>query len=393
MKPRLLINIICLICLFLILGGMTGCQAPAQGEPGGDAPAVISVWYTFSGNAEQELLKQFERINKEHPEVLVKGEKVPATKLVDQAWYLQAGGEGPEIFIADRSIIFDLYEKGIISPVLADNYPAYPAAKTIFTFNQQEFAAPWLTDVPLLYYRQDKIQTPPVSFGDLLGKKVPVAVKALNTALLSPWWLAEGGSLTSAGIPVLDSQANSAFLNTLLSLRSAGILLSDNQALEKFMQGDVNYLWSWASDASTLNQAGVAWGSVPLNSLFPTKGKVLLAKTVGIANSSIKTVPVLENSIRLVQEELLKTEAQAALAEAGGYLPGSDIYYQGSKPGSFKAAIESSLKTAWPLEGYLLDWKLLTLQDRAWQNISGGAKIEGELAKTQQEAQEIAKNP
>ncbi len=390
MKRRLLINI---ICLFLILGSMSGCKAPAQGKPGGDAPAVISVWYSFSGSEEQELLKQFDRISKEHPEVLVKGEKVPEAKFVDQAWYLQAGGEGPEIFIANRSVIFALYEKGIISPVLVDNYPAYPAAKTMFTFNRQEFAAPWLTDVPLLYYRRDKVQAPPASLGELLGKKTPVAVKALNTALLSAWWQAEGGSLTSAGVPALDSQMNSTFLNTLLSLRSAGILLSDNQVLKRFIQGEVNYLLSWASDAPTLNQAGVDWGSVPLNSLFPTNGKVLLDKTMGIANSSIKTVPGQENSIRLVQEELLKTEVQAALAEAGRYLPGSDTYYKGSKSGSFNAAIESSLKNAWSLEGYLLDWKLLPLQDKAWQNIAGGAKIESELTKAQQEALELVENP
>lgn len=388
MKKRLLINI---ISIFLIIGSMTGCgNAATQGKPGGEAPAVISVWYSIGGKEEQELLKQFDRINKEHPEVVVKGEKISEAKFVDQVWNFQAGGEGPEIFITSRTIIFALYEKGAISPVLADKYSAYPSAKAGFTFNQQPFAAPWLLDVPLLYYRKDKVQEVPASLAVIMEKKAPIAVKSFNTNLLSPWWKAEGGSFTLAEVPSLDSQTNFAFLKKLLSLRSEGLLIFD-QASERFRQGEVNYLLSWASESVALTQAGVDWGSISLNSLLGINGKVLLDKTIGIANSSIKTVPAMEESIRLVEEELLKVETEASMQKAGGKLPAGDIFYEGAQIGTLKAQVAVTLKNAWSLEGYLPDWKLLPLQDKAWQNIAGGAKIEGELAIIQQTALEMGR--
>ncbi len=105
--------------------------------------------------------------------------------------------------------------------------------------------------------------------------------------------------------------------------------------------------------------------------------------TVGIANSSIKTVPALENAIRLVEEELLGTEAETLMHKAGGYVPVNPAYYDGSAPGSFNDQIAKTLENAWVLEGYTLDWKLLGIQDRAWDSIFRGAKIEAELAKEQ----------
>lgn len=391
MKKRLAIYI---ICLFLLLGGITGCEkAPKQGTPGGDAPAVVSVWYSLSGNEEQELLKQFKRINQEYPEVIVKGEKVPEAGFVDQVWNLQAGGEGPEIMITSRPIIFALYEKGTISPVLADKYPAYPSAKAVFTFNQQPFAAPWLTDVPLVYYRKDKVSQPPASLAELAEKKAPLAVKSFDTSLLSPWWKAEGGTLTLSDAPALNSPANAAFLNKLISLRSEGLLIFDNLAVERFAKGEINYLLSWASDSTALTQAGIDWGSISLNTLLGSNGKALLDKTIGIANSSIKTVPAMEEAIRLVEEELLKAETQASLQKAGGKQPAGDTYYEGSKIESLNAQVALTLTNAWSLEGYYLDWKLLSLQDKGWQNIAGGAKIESELLSIQQRAQELAEKP
>lgn len=389
MKKSLLIN---MIILFLVIGSITGCgNIAAQGKHNGEAPAVISVWYSLGGKAEQELVKQFDRINKEHPEVVVKGEKISEAKFVDQVWNFQAGGEGPEIFITSRPVIFALYEKGAISPVLADKYTAFPAAKAVFTFNQQPFAAPWLTDVPLLYYRKDKIQEVPVSLAAIMEKKVPIGVKSFNAGLLSPWWKAEGGSFILSGKPALDSQTNLAFLNKLLSLRSEGLLIVD-QASERFRQGEINYLLSWASESTALTQAGVDWGSISLNSLLGSNGKVLLDQTIGIANSSIKTFPAMEDAIRIVQEELLKAETEASMQKAGGKLPVEETFYDGAKIDTLNAQVALTLKEAWHLEGYLSDWKLLPLQDKAWQNITQGANIEGELTIIQQTALKVEKS-
>ncbi|HHV65765.1 MAG TPA: extracellular solute-binding protein [Peptococcaceae bacterium] len=387
MKNRIIVKKIIVyslgLCLFFSL--LNGCgQEPKRGTPGGVAPDVISVWYSLMGETEKELLRQFERISQEYPEVIVKGEYIPEGKFLEQVWTLQAGGEGPEIFITSRSVIAALYEKGAISPVLADNYSAYPAAEAVFTYNQQPFAVPLLTDVPLLYYRQDKVPVPPASLAEIIAKKQPIAVKALDLDLLCSWWKAEGGSLTLAGKPALNSANNVAFLTKLLSLRAERLLTFD-QAIPRFNQGEVNYLLAWASDSAALDKAGVSWGCLALNSLL-FNGKALPVQTIGIANSSIKTIPALEESIKLVEEELLKVETQTSLHKASGKMPALESYYQEAGGDSIKAQTAVSLKNAWYLEGYSLEWELFPMLNQAWQNAAGGAKIEGELANAQQQA-------
>lgn len=377
--------------LVLIIFTAGGClQAPNQGKPGGKAPAVVSVWYSLTADEEKELLKQFERINLEHPEVLVKGKYVPEKEFVDLVWKVQAGGEGPEIFIARRQIIYDLYKKGALSPVLARNYSAFIPAKAVFTFNNQLFAVPWLTDVPLLYYRTDKISKAPESLTELFDQKAVIGIPGIDTALLSPWWKAEGGSLILDGAPSLDSPVNSAFLEKLLYLKSQGIVTFDSHALSRFIRGEINYLLSWASHAPVLDRYKVSWSSVSLSTLLGDNGRALLDNTVGIANSSIKSVPGMEEAIRIVEEELLKAEVQSAMQEAGRRLPVNEKCYS-FQTGSYQAETARVLRSAWVLGGASPEWRLVPLQNATWQNILAGSDLESELAKAQQQAAELWK--
>lgn len=387
MKKKLFISVLC----FLMLISVSGCrQAPAQGKPGGEAPAVISVWYTLAGGNETQLLKQFDRINKLCPEVIIRGQKMPEAGFVEKVWNLQAGGEGPEIMIAPRPIILALYAKGAISPVLADSDQTYPAALAVYTFNQQPFAAPWLADVPLLYYRKDKVQ-PPATMNNLITAPNTVACGTFDFSLFSPWWKAEGGILSLNESPALDAQSNLAFANKIISLKSEGRILFDNQALEKFKTGEVNYYLGWSSDSTGFDKSGVPWGCASLSSLLGPNGKALLDRSLGIANSAVKTVPELEDAIRLVEAELLKTETETPMRQVSGYMPLSSAYYSNGEATSYNEQVRITLENAFYAEGYQLDWKLLNLADQAWKNIAAGANIETELAKEQQSALDSVK--
>lgn len=381
MEKRGWIYLVCLLLMLIPLGCM---KRPMQGKPGGEAPVVISVWYTLEDRNEEELLRQFARINSERSEVIIKGEKVAESKFVERIWKLQAGGEGPEIMIASRSTLHRLYEKGAISPVLVDeeSFPSYPAAQAVFSYNQQSFAAPWLGDVPLLYYRTDKVVKPPLSFTDLIEKKNTIALKTMNVGLLGSWWKAEGGNFSSQEIPVLNSPANVMFAQKLFSMQEDGLLSIGAGAQERFYQGDVHYLLSWASDKLMLDRKQVTWNSVAMTSLAGSSGKVILDQMIGIANSSIKTVPAIENAIRLVEEELLSIQTQTAMQKAGGQVPLNLLYYEGTTD-SFNTQVDMTLKNAWPMEGLAVDWKLLQLQNTAWDNIVKGAQVESELEKAQ----------
>ncbi|AHF11046.1 MULTISPECIES: ABC transporter substrate-binding protein [Dehalobacter] len=383
--------LLCIMIIILSLTALTACsKGPSPGEPGGDAPAVISVWYSLDGKEEQALLAQFARINKEYPEVSVKGEKIAEADIVQQVWNYQAGAEGPEIVIARRQILDALYKKGAVSPVLADIDSAYPAARAVFTYNKQAFAAPWLTDVPLLYYRKDKVLVPPASLAEIWEKHSVIAVPGLNASLLSPWWRAEGGTLSANGVPALDSQKNRAFINNFAALRQQNQVLLDSAALARFAGGETGYLLTWASDSTRLTNIGGNWDCLSFYSLLGAKGQVLLEHTIGIANSSIKTIPVMESAIRLVEEELLKPAAEEAMFQAGGRLPVNSAYYE-SATKRFQSEVALSLQSAWYLEGSVNDWTYLDLLNSSWQNIAGGANMESELARIQQDASDIGK--
>lgn len=377
---------IILISILLIISTLTGCiQGPAQGKPGGDAPAVLSVWHSLEGNEEQELLSQLERISKDNAEFEVRGERIPEAKFVDYVWKIQAGGQGPDILIASRPLLAALYEKGAISPVLAEKAKAFASVEELFTFNQELFAAPWLTDVPLLYYRKDKVDSPPSDLNEIWIKKASIAVPSPNTVLLSPWWQAEGGSLSLAGIPQLDSQFNLSFMEKLLYLRSEGLLIFDNQAVSMLIKGEVNYAISWASQSPVLEDSKVAWDCVSLDSVVGKNGKSLLDNTIGIANSSLKTIPAREGAIMKIQEELLKTETQIAMFRAGNRIPVNKEYY-GAPQNSFKQETAKAINNSWIPAGDLIEWHFIDIQDLSWRNIISGADAGSELKKAQQSA-------
>jgi len=380
-----------IICLLFILITLGGCSRnPAQGEPRGEAPAVISVWYTLDGGVEQELLRQFEVLNQKQAGVIVKGEQIPESGFVDYVWKMQAGGEGPDILIAKRQDIHALYEKGALAPVLAQDYSTYESAEMAFSFNKQVYAVPWLIDVPLLYYRSDRVEEPPADLNVLWLKKAAVVIPSLDFALLSPWWKAEGGTLSLSGVPRLNSSANLTFLNKLLYLKTEGLLVFDNSPLKRLAGEQVNYALAWASQSNILEKAQVQWECISLNSLLGNKAGIQLENVIGIANSSIKTIPSRENAIRLVQEQLVRTETETALFQSGYLLPASTEYYeQQDSRTDLKNETAKAIRNAWSLSGNSRDWKFAAFLDTSWRNIAGGADPEKELAAAQQKALDL----
>lgn len=385
-------NRIALITLSIILLIIPGCAGKIPpGAPGGEAPAVITVWYALNGKSEQELKNLLLKINQKHPEVIARGEKIAETEFVDKAWNLQAGGEGPEIFIASRQTIFELFAKGAISPLLADNSEIFPSANSVFSYNGQLYAAAWLTDIPLLYYRKDRVPAP-TGFAELLEKKAVIAVRSLDTGLLSFWWKAEGGGLSLGGIPTLNSEANLAYLNKVLGLRSEGVLVFGEQAITKFINGDADYLLAWASDSTALNQSGVNWGCISPAALTVEKDGVLLDRTIGIANSSIKTSPGIQTAIQSVQQELLKHDNEGLMSGATGAFPTNELFYEGVQAGTLKGEAAATFKNSPEIPAYPWDWEFLIMQDKAWEEAASGVQSNTVLKEAQQKAVSISGN-
>lgn len=378
------------ITLILVIGMITGCNRdPQQGLPGGAAPAVIEIWHTLQGAEADNLNKQIQVIMDQHPEVLIQTKSIPEEQLAGLTYQAQAGGEGPEILMASQETLTKLYSQGALAPVAAES-DAFTGLVSPYRYDDIVYAQPWLTDVPLLYYRTDLAQ-PPASLTQWVETKGTIALPSLNSKFLSTWWTGLGGKLVNSGNPSLDYSANMLFVQQLQYWRDNKLLLIDPNALTLFVNKEAPYLIASASQAPALTQANIPWGSIPLSGLLGGQGQGLPGVTLGIANSSIKTTDINEPLIKVVEEALLKSEIEGAFAQSGTRFPASVAYYQtpeGQK--GIAPQVAESLNKLWPLTGNALEWKLLPLQDAAWQNVWGGTAPQDALTQAQSEAAKVA---
>jgi multiple sugar transport system substrate-binding protein len=347
-------------------------RTPQVGQPGGPAPAVVEIWHSLQGAEENALQGQLQAIAKAHPEVIIKLKYVPEANFVTFSYEAEAGGEGPEIFIASREILRQLYGQGALAPAVYIDQEAFPATLANFRFGGSEYALPWLTDVPLLYYRTDTAGVP-ANLADLFSVKGGISVTAIDTVTLSAWWNGQGGRLMNAGKPVMDDPNNVAFVHQLLTWQSAKVLRLDPNVLTAFAGGKTPYIIAGASQAKFFTQQNVPWGSLPLVEVVSGSGQALLGSTLGIANSEVKTNKAMLTAIQTVEKALLAPGVEGALMQAGQLLPANMGYYRlpEAQKGVFPQAY-SALTKAWSLEGDAPEWKLIPLQDEAWSNALAG---------------------
>lgn len=367
---------------------VAGCtRAPRTGQPGGPAPAVVSVWHSLQGAEADALQGQVQSIMKVHPELIIKLKYVPEQNFVALSYQAEAGGEGPEIFIASSEIIRQLYAQGVLAKTAYADSEAFPATLAGSRFGGVEYALPWLTDVPLLYYRTDTAGVPG-NLNDLFSAKGGISIATLDMSMLSTWWNGQGGWLMDATNPTLDDPNNVLFLKQLLTWRRSNVLRVDPEALTAFVDGKTRYLVAGASQAKLLTQQNVPWGSLTLIDLVGGQGQPFLGTTLGIVNSKIKTNEAMMPAIQTVEKALLTPDVEGALSQAGGRLPANKGYYDRpeAQKGVFPQA-NLALAKAWALEGSAPEWKLIPLQDMAWSNVlAGKVTAEDALASAQEEA-------
>ena len=369
---------------------VTGCSsAPQTGQPGGPAPAVIDIWHSLQGKEADALQVQVQTITKAHPEVLIKLNYVPEKNFVNYSYQAEAGGEGPEIFIASREIIHQLYGQGALAPTALTSQEAFPATFAAFQFGKVGYALPWMTDVPLLFFRTDVAEVP-ADLAELFSDK-GISLVSPDTATLSAWWNGQGGRLMNAQKVSLNDPNNLAFLQQLLTWRSANVLRIDPEAVTAFADGQAPYIVAPASFAKHLTELNVPWGSLPLSDLLGGQGQSMIGTTLGIANSAIKTTPAMMVAIQMVEKALISPDVEEALQEAGRLLPANKSYY--GRPEAQKGVfpqVNNALAKAWVLQGNAQEWKLIPVQDTAWSNVLGGNTTPEDALNNAQEKAEKA---
>jgi len=347
---------------------------------------VVDIWHSLQGAEADALQGQIQAIMKTHPEVIINLKYVPEQNFVAYSYQAEAGGEGPEIFIASKEIIRQLYEHGALAKTAYVDQGAFPAALSAFQFGGVGYASPWLTDVPLLYFRTDTAAVP-ANLADLFSKG-GISMAASDTATLSAWWNGQGGQLMKAGKPILNDPSNIAFLKQLLVWRDTKNLRIDPAVFTTFAGGGTPFMIAGASQAKLLTQQKVPWGSMQLADLVGGQGSPLLGTTLGIANSAIKTNEALMPALQTVEEALLSPEVEGIMTQAGHLLPANKGYYQ--RPEAQKGVfpqVNIALAKAWVIDGNASEWKLIPIQDVAWRNaLAGSTTPENALASAQGEA-------
>ncbi|HBP63481.1 MAG TPA: ABC transporter substrate-binding protein [Desulfosporosinus sp.] len=353
--------------IFLLVIGCT--RAPQTGQPGGPAPGVVEIWHSLQGAEADALQGQSQTIMKSHPEVIIKLKYIPEPNFAAFSYRAEAGGEGPEIFIASKEIIRQLYEHGTLAKIAYNDQEAFPATLSAFKFGGVSYASPWLTDIPLIYFRTDTA-TVPANLDDLFSSKGGMSLAAADTSSLSAWWNGSGGRLVSAGKPVIDDPLNVAFLKQLLTWQTAKSLRIDPSVATTFAAGGTRFMIAGASQAKSLTEQNIPWGSLQLSDLVGGQGQPLLGSTLGIANSAIKTNEAMSPVIQIVEKALLTPELEGAMMKAGRLLPANMGYYKlpEAQKGVFPQANIAFAK-AWALEGNASEWKLIPLQNAAWNNV------------------------
>ena len=375
----------CIFALFILVIGCT--RAPQTGQPGGVAPAVVDIWHSLQGAEADALQAQIQTIRKAHPEVIIKLKYVPEQNFVTFTYQAEAGGEGPEIFIASREIIRQLYERGTLTKTAYIDQMTFPAALSAFQFGGVGYASPWLTDVPLLYFRTDTASVP-ANLEDLFSAKGGISIATPDMATLSALATGVGGRLANAEKPILDDPINVTFLKQLLAWRVSKTLRIDPSVIKTFADVGTPFMIAGASEAKFLTQQNVPWGAMQLAELVGGQGHALLGPTLGIANSAVKTNEAMIPMIQMVEKALQTPEVEGAMQQAGRLLPANMGYYQRpeAQKGIFPQA-NIALTKAWALDGNAAEWKLIPLQDEAWSNVlAGGSTPEAALTTAQGKA-------
>lgn len=359
----------------------SGCAAPQQGQPGGEAPAVLSLWYTLQGTEADALEAQLQQLKQTCPQVIVKAKQVDEGKIVSLAYQAEAGGEGPDLYLAPQNILLELYRQGSLAPTAAETN-AFPAAAAQFRFGDKLFALPWLTDVPVLVYRKD-LTAPPVNTAEIL-QKGGLAVPVFDTAMLGPWWNAQGGKvLTDAG-PTLNSPENLAFLQWMISARDQKKMSAAANAGEQFVSGQALYMITWASQVSQLN---VPWSGMSLTDLTGGAGQILVGNTLGISNAAVKTNEDMLEAMRILEEALQSPEIEREMSKAVKRLPANVSAYQADGLQENERLAANALGKTWPITGASIERDLIVLQDKAWQDAwQGMASPTDALAAAQAQA-------
>jgi arabinogalactan oligomer/maltooligosaccharide transport system substrate-binding protein len=202
----------------------------------GPAPDGVLLWHAYGGPERAALEAVAAAWNREHPEAPLTLVAVPYDAFADKITSAVPGGNGPDLFVYSHDRIGDWAAAGIVEPLeywvddpLADRY-AFDAIAAM-AYRGSLWGLPLATKSLALYYRTDRVATPPATTADLFAAAAAGATGGYPLAYVNPdlyshaaWLHGFGGQvMTGDGEPHIASAEAVAALAFARRLAVAGV--------------------------------------------------------------------------------------------------------------------------------------------------------------------------
>ncbi|MDD2503536.1 MAG: extracellular solute-binding protein [Clostridia bacterium] len=280
-----------LMVLLLILSVLTGCGLIGQDEPEGDPYRYIYFYYPRDGNQilKRLILKynetqeqQYQQMRTQNPEekeiqkpIRIVGLEGSGNRsqFFERLDGLRKDGETvPDLILVHDTWLEKMIAEDTILPLdggLSDSKKSelFQGMTQAVTYNNKTYAVPFWQDLPLLYYRKDLMETPPVSWTELAqianriseaqdmeyGLVFPGASQENNAIFLSSVWSYFGAQLDFSEKELsFDEDAMSAAWTPLISMVKEGTLppdvlsMSSEDCRAVFEAGNAVFMWNWS---------------------------------------------------------------------------------------------------------------------------------------------------
>jgi len=226
----------------------------------------ILLWHSWSEPETAAWQLMIDEFNKTCPKIKVNLEFVASDKLLEQLTTLAEAPEGtetkiPDFFMASHDLILPLQKasliKDITSLIKQEDLVSYvPAAVGAVRYGDKIYGIPQSQNSLALYYNKDFIETPTLSFNELMKSSSPTSytLMALNPDFQQAFWSASilncqpclGGQLLNERQEPVITTSDFIAWNTWLTRLSTDkdfILDTNQQTLrDQFTQGKVGYL-------------------------------------------------------------------------------------------------------------------------------------------------------
>lgn len=243
--------------------------------------AHVVVWHSYRAEEQRAVELCVAEWNRAHRDLEVEALALPYDGFAAKLEAAIPRGNGPDLFIAPHESIGDWSRAGLLQPVDTDLRQFVAGSVDALRTDGKLWGLPLAEKSVALFYRTDRIATPPATTDELLavaermqraGGGYALAYEAGNLFNHAAWLHGFGGAILDGRRPALDSPAAIASVSFVQSLAERDLLPAESTAVV------ATQLFNDGRAAMTINgpwfigeiAPGVPWAVAPLPAVSAT---------------------------------------------------------------------------------------------------------------------------